>query len=109
LTGRKHTLSMRLAAGLLCPLPVHPRGLTMRASKTAGKRQAEDAQHLGKELLDVPADVLGGLGLEPELLEALEECRRHRGHKEFRRLMQGGRVDARRGHTGGGRGGETVA
>jgi ribosome-associated protein len=60
----------------------------VRPSKTAAKREADEAQSLARNMVDVPPDVLEGFGLATELLDALAEARRHRGHKESRRLLQ---------------------
>jgi len=47
-----------------------------RPSKSARKRAAHDAQHLGEELIRLPGEALDALGIPEELAGALREARR---------------------------------
>jgi ribosome-associated protein len=59
-----------------------------RPSRSARKRAAEYAQKLGVRLAALPEQRLQGLGLPAELLEALHEARRLRGHSALARQHQ---------------------
>ncbi len=67
------------------PAPAQP---PQWESKSARKRVAEGAQHLGQELLDVPPSALEGFDLDEELLEAIADAKRNKGQKAYRRSMQ---------------------
>lgn len=72
-------------------MPRRPRSTTdapdvmapAKPSKSARKREAEAAQHLGKELLDVPPEVLAAFPLDAELREEVVATRTRQ--KEARR------------------------
>ena len=59
-----------------------------RPSRTARKRAAEHAQRLGVRLLRLREEQLLSLALPAELLEALREARRLRGHSALARQHQ---------------------
>jgi ribosome-associated protein len=59
-----------------------------RPSRTARKRTAEYAQKLGVRLTALRDDQLRPLDLPTELLEALHEARRLRGHSALARQYQ---------------------
>jgi ribosome-associated protein len=63
-------------------------GFVERPSRTARKRAAEHAQKLGVRLSGLRADQLQPLNLPAELLEALYEARRLRGHSALARQYQ---------------------
>ncbi len=57
-------------------------------SKTDRKRQSEELQDLGEELLGLRANLLEGLQLPQSLLDALDEVKRIRDFEGRRRQMQ---------------------
>ena len=59
-----------------------------RPSRSARKRAAEYMQKLGVRLVSVREEQLQGLGLPADLLEALREARRLRGHSALARQYQ---------------------
>ncbi len=59
-----------------------------RPSRSARKRAAEHAQQLGVRLTALREDQLQSLDLPAELLEALHEARRLRGHSALARHHQ---------------------
>lgn len=61
---------------------------THDASRTELKRESDELQDLGKELLDLRADLLQRIGLPDKLLEALAEARRITNFEGKRRQMQ---------------------
>jgi ribosome-associated protein len=63
-------------------------GFAERPSRTARKRAAEHAQKLGVRLSTLREEQLQALGLPSELLEALHEARRLRGHSALARQYQ---------------------
>lgn len=62
--------------------------LVERPSRTARKRAAEHAQKLGVRLSGLRDEQLRPLELPAELLEALQEARRLRGHSALARQYQ---------------------
>jgi ribosome-associated protein len=62
--------------------------LAERPSRSARKRAAEHAQKLGVRLTSLRDEQLRPLGLPAELLEALHEARRLRGHSALARHYQ---------------------
>lgn len=63
--------------------PVQPE----RISRSEKKRRAENAQHLGKTLLDVPPSALNAFGLDDDLKKVLLDLRTLKGEAR-RRSMQ---------------------
>jgi ribosome-associated protein len=63
-------------------------GQPERPSRTARKRAAEHAQKLGVRLGGLRGEQLKPLDLPAELLEALHEARRLRGHSALARQYQ---------------------
>ena len=61
---------------------------THDASRTDLKRESDELQDLGKELLTLRADLLGRLALPDKLTEALREARRITNFEGKRRQMQ---------------------
>ena len=61
---------------------------TYDASRTELKRESDELQELGKELLDLRADLLLRIGLPDKLVEALAEARRISNFEGKRRQMQ---------------------
>ena len=61
---------------------------TSDASRTELKRESDELQDLGKELLTLRADLLGRLALPDKLTEALREARRITNFEGKRRQMQ---------------------
>lgn len=61
---------------------------TYDASRTELKRESYELQELGKELLDLRADLLHRIGLPDKLLDALAEARRITNFEGKRRQMQ---------------------
>ena len=59
-----------------------------RPSRSARKRAAEHAQQLGVRLTGLRDELLAELALPAELLEALREARRLRGHGALARHYQ---------------------
>jgi ribosome-associated protein len=59
-----------------------------RPSKSARKRTAHAAQHLGETLLVLADEELAALPLPPELLDALRDARRIRGRAARARQRQ---------------------
>lgn len=59
-----------------------------RPSRSARKRAAEHMQRLGVRLVALREDQLRSLALPAELLEALREARRLRGHSALARQYQ---------------------
>lgn len=59
-----------------------------RVSKSQRKREAQDVQKLGEELVELPTGVLDGFSLEPEVREAIDEARKIKSHSARRRQMQ---------------------
>lgn len=59
-----------------------------RPSRSARKRAAEYMQKLGVRLVSVREEQLQGLELPADLLEALREARRLRGHSALARQYQ---------------------
>jgi len=58
------------------------------ASRTDLKRESEELQDLGKELLTLRADLLNGIGLPDKLIGALAEAKRITNFEGKRRQMQ---------------------
>jgi ribosome-associated protein len=63
-------------------------GIAERPSRSARKRAAEHAQKLGVRLSGLRDEQLRPLDLPAELLEALHEARRLRGHSALARQYQ---------------------
>jgi len=61
---------------------------TYDASRTDLKRESDELQDLGKELLTLRADLFNGIGLPDKLVEALAEARRITNFEGKRRQMQ---------------------
>ena len=61
---------------------------THDASRTDRKRESDELQDLGKELLTLRADLLNGIALPDKLMGALAETKRTTNFEGKRRLMQ---------------------
>ena len=61
---------------------------TADASRTDLKRESDELQDLGKELLGLRADLLNGIGLPDKLAEAMHEAKRITNFEGKRRQMQ---------------------
>ena len=61
---------------------------TYDASRTDLKRESDELQDLGKELLTLRADLLNGIGLPDKLIGALAEAKRITNFEGKRRQMQ---------------------
>ena len=61
---------------------------TPDASRTDLKRESDELQDLGKELLTLRADLFDGIGLPEKLAEAIHEARRITNFEGKRRQMQ---------------------
>jgi ribosome-associated protein len=61
---------------------------TTESSKTDLKRESEELQKLGEELMHLRADLLAPLGLPDKLLDAMAEARRITNFEGKRRQMQ---------------------
>jgi ribosome-associated protein len=70
------------------PAPDADDDVVERASKTALKQQAHEAQRLGEALAALPDERLAALAMPDELRDALHTLRRTRSHEGRRRQLQ---------------------